>query len=145
MYISDILRVKGSAVVTIIETESIEQAVKRLRMKQFGSLVVCDQHGKLSGIITERDIIRALADKGMSIYSYRVEDCMTFDVVTCSPNDTLQEVMEIMSLRRLRHVPILDENEELCGIISSTDIVKFRLQQYSEEMKVIKDITRIRK
>ena len=145
MYISDILRIKGSTVTTIIETESIEQAVKRLRAKQFGSLVVLNHHGKLSGIITERDIIRGLAEKGLNIWSYRVEDLMTFDVITRSPTHTLQEVMEVMTLRKLRHVPIVDEKEELCGIISSTDIVKFRLHQYSQEIKVIQDITRIRK
>jgi CBS domain-containing protein len=143
MYISDILGAKGAAVITIVATETIQAAAKILREKRFGSLVVRDRHGKLAGIITERDIIRGVADKGALALSLRVEDLMTREIKTCKPTDLLKDVMEMMSTRKIRHVPVID-NGELAGIISSTDIVKFRLTERASEVAVLRDLSRVR-
>ncbi len=143
MHISDILRDKGREVVTIVQTETIQAAAKLLRERKFGSLVVRNSHGKAAGIITERDIIRAIADKGPTVLTFKVEDFMTSDLKTCGPDDLVKDVMEMMSRRRIRHVPVM-ENGELVGIISSTDIVKYRLDERSSEVEVLRDLSRSR-
>jgi len=143
MYISDIIETKGAAVTTIVETETIQAAAKILREKRFGSLVVRDRHGKLAGIITERDLIRGVADKGAAALNYRVEDLMTRDVKTCKPTDLVKDVMEMMASRKIRHVPVVVSGE-LVGIISSTDIVKFRLSERASEVAVLRDLSRAR-
>ena len=144
MNISELLDAKGHAVTTIVQTESIHDAAKVLREKKFGSLIVRDQQGRLAGIITERDVIRGLADKGAVVLTYRVEDLMTSEVKVCRPYDRVKEVMDMMSLRKIRHVPVLDDNDELCGIISSTDIVKYRLSERASEVSVLQDISRVK-
>lgn len=142
MYISDILEQKGTAVTTIVQTESIADAAKILREKKFGSLVVRDRQGRLAGIITERDIIRGIAEKGATALTYVVEDLMSSDLKTCKPTDLVRDVMDMMAKRRIRHVPVVDAEGNLKGIISSTDIVKFRLTERASEVNVLKDITR---
>jgi len=144
MYISDVLEAKGGGVITIVQTETIQAAAKVLRERKFGSLVVRDQHGKLAGIITERDIIRGVAERGSAILNWRVEDLMTRDVKTCKPTQLLKDVMEMMTRRHIRHVPVIDENRNLVGIISSTDIVRFRLSERSGEVAVLRDLNTAR-
>ena len=143
MYVAEILRAKGADVVTIVQTETIEAAAKVLREKKFGSLTVRDRSGKLAGIITERDIIRAVADKGASGLTYKIEDFMTREVRTCKTSASIKDVMELMALRRIRHVPVV-ENGELLGMISSNDIVKYRLEERSAEVAVMRDVARSR-
>ncbi len=143
MYVAEILRAKGADVITIVETETIEAAAKVLRERKFGSLVVRDRTGKLAGIITERDIIRAVADKGASGLTYKVEDFMTREVRTCKTTASIKDVMELMALRRVRHVPVLEDGL-LKGMVSSTDVVKFRLEERAAEVAVLRDVSRSR-
>jgi len=143
MYVAEILRAKGAGAITIVQTESVEAAAKILREKKFGSLVVRDRSGKLAGIITERDIIRGIADRGASSLSFKVEDLMTREVKTCKSTDSIKDVMQLMAQRRVRHVPVV-ENGELLGMISSTDVVKFRLEEKASEVAVLRDLSRTR-
>jgi CBS domain-containing protein len=143
MNVAEILRAKGAGVITIVQTETIETAAKVLKDKKFGSLAVRDRSGKLAGIITERDIIRGIADRGVASLSYKVEDMMTREVKTCKTTDSLKDVMRLMALRRVRHVPVV-ENGELLGMISSTDVVKYRLEEQAGDLAVLRDITRSR-
>ena len=128
MNVADVLRAKGAEVVTIVLTETIETAAKVLREKRFGSLTVRDRSGKLAGIITERDIIRAVAEKGVNGLTYKVEDFMTREVRTCKSSATIKDVMELMAQRRIRHVPV----------------VKYRLEERASEVAVLRDLTRAR-
>ncbi len=143
MYVAEILRAKGAGVITIVQTETIEAAAKVLRERKFGSLAVRDRSGKLAGIITERDIIRGIAEKGASSLAYKVEDMMTREVKVCKTTDSLKDVMQLMAQRRVRHVPVV-ENGELLGMISSTDVVKYRLEEQAGELAVLRDVTRSR-
>ena len=143
MNVADVLRAKGAEVVTIVLTETIETAAKVLREKRFGSLTVRDRSGKLAGIITERDIIRAVAEKGVNGLTYKVEDFMTREVRTCKSSATIKDVMELMAQRRIRHVPVV-ESGELLGMISSNDVVKYRLEERASEVAVLRDLTRAR-
>ncbi len=143
MNVAEILRAKGAGVITIVQTETIQSAAKILKEKKFGSLAVRDRSGKLAGIITERDIIRGIADRGATSLTYKVEDMMTREVKTCKTTDSLKDVMRLMAMRRVRHVPVV-ENGELLGIISSTDVVKYRLEEQAGELAVLRDVTRTR-
>jgi len=141
MNVAEILRAKGAGVITIVQTETIETAAKVLKEKKFGSLAVRDRSGKLAGIITERDIIRGIADRGVASLSYKVEDMMTREVKTCKTTDSLKDVIRLMAMRRVRHVPVV-ENGELLGI--STDVVRFRLEEQASDLAVLRDVTRSR-
>ncbi|MEI6986890.1 MAG: CBS domain-containing protein [Rhodospirillaceae bacterium] len=143
MNVAEILRAKGAGAITIVQTETILDAAKILRDKKFGSLVVRDRKGKLSGIITERDIIRGIADMGAAGLTLKVEDLMTREVKTCKSSDSIAEVMSLMALRRVRHIPVV-ENGDLLGMISSTDVVKYRLVEKANEVEVLRDISRSR-
>lgn len=142
MLIEDLLKIKGHGVTTIVQTETVQDAVKVLRQKRFGALVVRDLHGEVVGLITERDIIRALADKGTALLTYQVEEVMTADIKICRPTDPLKAVIEVMAAQHVRHVPVLNQQDKLCGIISGTDIIRFRLSELSSEIEVLRNLNR---
>ena len=143
MNVADILRAKGAGAITIVQTETVAAAAKILREKKFGSLVVRDRSGKLAGIITERDIIRGIAEKGAACLSFKVEDLMTREVKVCRTTDSIKDIMQLMAVRRVRHVPVV-EGGELLGMVSSTDVVKFRLEETAGEVAVLRDLSRAR-
>lgn len=140
MNIADILRTKGSSVVTILPTDTVESAAQALASKRIGAVVVRDRRGKLVGILSERDITRGLADNAAAVLGFKVEDLMTKDVKCCTPADTVKEIMSVMTLRRIRHVPVLD-GEDLVGLVSIGDIVKSRLDEQAHEVAVLRDLS----
>src|SRR5262245_31740973 len=103
MNVATILRQKGRAVTTAPPTTTLLEVAHRLALKRIGAIVVIDAHGELTGIISERDIIRALAEAGPSCLSQPVANTMTRQVVTCQETDTLDELMAMMTARRFRH------------------------------------------
>jgi len=115
-----------------------------LRDKKFGSLVVRDRHGRLAGIITERDIIRGVGDRGPSALGFKVEDLMTREVKVCRATDLIRDVVELMNTRKIRHVPVVDEKGDAIAMISSTDIVRHRLSEKSSEVAVLRDLSRVK-
>ena len=130
-------------VLTVGPGHTLRQVSVAMHSRKVGAAVVVDPDGEGVGIITERDIIRAVADKGTSGLTYKVEDFMTREVRTCKTSASIKDVMELMSLRRVRHVPVL-ENGELLGMVSSTDVVKYRLEERSVEVAGLRDVTRSR-
>ena len=127
MMLQDILRAKGTALYSIHPEASLEEVVQSLVKHNCGSLLVCEKadcgHGRLLGIITERDILRACAKHHSQYDRLEVADVMTRDVVTASPTDSVEDTMGLMTERRVRHLPIV-ENDHLLGIISIGDVVK---------------------
>jgi CBS domain-containing protein len=127
MMLQDILAAKGSTVYAISSQATLEDVVQSLVKHNCGSLVVCAaddcQQGRLLGIITERDILRAVAKNPAELDRLKVADVMTRDVVTGTPTDTVEDTMGLLTDRRVRHLPILD-NDRLVGIISIGDVVK---------------------
>ncbi len=132
MHVDAILRSKGSAVETVRPDATIGAAVALLRRKGIGALVVSEDGTALAGILSERDIIHALADHGAAMLDARVERFMTRRVFTCTPRDTVGELMAEMTERRIRHIPVL-RNDALIGIISIGDVVKHRLDEIEWE------------
>ncbi len=127
MLLQDILAAKGSTVHAINAQATLEDVVQSLVKHNCGSLVVCEandcSHGRMLGIVTERDILRAVAKNRAQLERLKVADVMTRDVVTGSPTDSVEDTMGLLTDRRVRHLPILD-NDRLVGIISIGDVVK---------------------
>ncbi len=125
MRISDVLRRKGSDVATIGRTMTVGQLVATLGERNIGAAVVTGDAGVV-GIVSERDVVRRLRDLGADLLAATVEQIMTADVLSCSPDDTVDQLAEVMTERRIRHVPVLRDGE-LVGIVSIGDVVKSRI------------------
>ena len=138
MQVKFILKNKGGTVETIRATGLITDAIDRLRTKRIGVLVVSETGSDIAGIVSERDIVTGLAEHGADLLDQRVETIMTREVKTCSPDDTIISVMEMMTGRRIRHIPVLRDGA-LAGIVSIGDAVKFRLQELETEASHLRD------
>jgi CBS domain-containing protein len=132
MDVQTILRSKGRSVATIHPAATVERAVALLRARGIGALVVSEDGESVVGIISERDIVGALAHRGTGLLTLRVDEVMTRPVVTCSPDDSVAELMAEMTNRRIRHLPVV-RNERLVGIVSIGDVVKSRLDEIEYE------------
>lgn len=126
MNVARILKDKGRNVVTVKADTSLGDIINMLAEKKIGAIVVCSDELKVEGIITERDIVRVIADNGADVLSKPVHLHMTTDVYTCAAQDTAEWLMEIMTTHRFRHMPVV-ENERLTGIISIGDVVKQKI------------------
>ena len=137
MNIASILRTKGSEVSTARPDEKINAVVQKLKKKGIGALVLRDDGSKKLGIISERDIIGALAEHGPEALDLPVGDVATWTVQTCEPEESVDKVMAIMTKWRIRHLPVVDK-EELIGIVSIGDIVKYRLEEIASEAEALR-------
>jgi len=143
MHISDILRVKGTHVTTVQQTNTIASVVRILAEKRLGAVVVEDRWAKMVGIFSERDLVGALANRGADALGLEVRELMTTTVITCTSNDRVDAVMGKMTMNRIRHLPVIDDGR-LAGIVSIGDLVHSRLDEKELEAGVLLDITRMR-
>jgi CBS domain-containing protein len=139
MQVRHILQGKGRDVVAIAKTATIAEAAKLLTEKRIGALVVKDGQGGLTGIFSERDLVQAIAQGAGTALGQPVGDHMTPDPQTCGENDTVESVMETMTHGRFRHVPVLDGEHKLCGMISIGDVVKSRIAETVSEAAALRD------
>ena len=142
MLISDVLRVKGSNVVRVAAAERIELAVRKLAEHRIGALVVEDRWMRPVGIFSERDFINAVARDGAKILGSDVRELMSTRIISCHSSDRVDAVLATMTTKRIRHLPVIDDNE-LRGIVSIGDLVKHRLDEKELEASVLLDITRM--
>jgi CBS domain-containing protein len=139
MHVADILRTKGNKVVTVRPDLPIEHLAQRLRLEGIGAAVVSKDGATIDGIVSERDIVRALAEYGATgLPAKAAADVMTKAVVTCSPEDTISHVSKVMTKRRIRHLPVVVD-QKLAGIVSIGDIVGHRLDELELETNVLRD------
>jgi CBS domain-containing protein len=138
MTVEHILRSKGRSVVTIEPNRTLSEAAKLLSEQRIGAVLVCNASGPVLGIISERDIVRAVASRGAAALDEPVTRSMTEKVVTCTCESAINEVMEIMTEGKFRHVPVM-EGGRLTGIVSIGDIVKHRLAEVEAETKAMLD------
>ena len=137
MLIEHILATKGPDVVTLRSDASVADAVARLREFRIGAIVVSDDNGATAaGILSERDVVRALAEAGAAALERRVAEVMTIDVHTCPPTATIEDLMEAMTARRIRHIPVVADGR-LVGVVSIGDIVKHRMGELSLEAQTL--------
>jgi len=133
--VAALLQGKGHDVLTVTPDSSVGALVKLLAERRIGALPVVDGDGRLKGIVSERDVVRALAaDSG--VMERRVDTLMTRDVKTCGPQDAVVELMEVMTRERFRHLPVI-ENGRLVGIISIGDVVKQRVAEAQYELEAL--------
>jgi CBS domain-containing protein len=142
MYVFNILKAKGHETMTIGPDEPITAALAVLEEKRIGALLVLDDHGKIAGILSERDLVRAMNKHRESIFSKRVGELMTTRVVTCSPKDPVAAIMGMMTAQRFRHVPVVDDGK-LVGIISIGDVVKSRIEEAEAEVDALRQYIRL--
>jgi CBS domain-containing protein len=126
MSLKAILAAKGNEVVSISSTADLATASKLLKKRQIGVLVVLGEDGRLVGILSERDIVHAMAESGDAVQHLPVSQVMTGKVVTCDVNDSISGVMERMTQGKFRHMPILDK-DRLAGIVSNRDLLSWHL------------------
>ena len=131
MRIADVLRNKGSAVATVESRASVAQLVAALAEHNVGAMVVLGPEG-IAGIVSERDVVRKLHDRGGELLAAPVSEIMTSEVFTCTPKDSVDSLTVLMTERRIRHVPVVDGGE-LVGIVSIGDVVKSRISQLQED------------
>jgi len=139
MYVRDILSTKGGRIVTIRPDATIAAATQLLAKHRIGAVLVTDATDGIAGILSERDIVRGLAKHGATVADLSVSDLMTRDVHTCTPNDTIADIMGVMTAQRIRHLPVLDEDGRLAGIVSIGDVVKQRLDETKLEVESLRD------
>lgn len=132
MNVESILNAKGRSVITIAPDASVGDAVELLRAKGIGALVVSGDGASVAGILSERDIVHALSERGPRLLELKVSDLMTRHVFTCKPGDSVADLMAEMTDRRIRHLPVV-ENGRLKGIVSIGDVVKNRLDEVESE------------
>lgn len=139
MNVQSILSVKGTEVVTIAPSASLEVATEMLRERGFGALIASVDGVSLDGILSERDIVRSLAENGAATLQADVASCMSSEVFTCTASDSIDSLMSLMTERRIRHLPVVDSDGGVAGMISIGDVVKFRLGELERENDQLHD------
>jgi CBS domain-containing protein len=134
--IADVLEEKGHEVLRIEADATVLDAIERMVESNVGALLVTDED-KLAGIVTERDYLRRVTLEGRTEKETLVREIMSAPLVYVTPDTSVEECMAIMTERRIRHVPVLDDHHELTGIVSIGDLVKFQSQQQSFQIKLL--------
>ena len=129
----------GKRVETISSSATLHDLVNALNVHHVGALVVSPDGKKIEGIVSERDVVRAMPGKLNELADIRVRDLMTADVITCTPDSSVASIMTVMTERRIRHVPVVDESGNLLSIISIGDIVKAHINELDVERKALSD------
>jgi CBS domain-containing protein len=131
MRISDVLRHKGAEVATVRGDATVSELLSRLAQHNVGALVVSDDGTTVAGIVSERDVVRRLHVEGEGLLHHRVRDIMTADVATCEPDHAVDDLMRVMTERRIRHVPVVVDGR-LAGLVSIGDVVKSRIGELED-------------
>lgn len=138
MNVAAILKEKGGDIITATPKTSLYEITKILSKHRIGCIVVCSVDGLIAGIVSERDVVRRIADVGMEALDQPVSQCMTRKVVTCSESDTMGYIMTEMTDGRFRHLPVVNK-KKLIGLISIGDVVKCRIAEAEMEAAAIRD------
>lgn len=138
MKVEQILQSKGTEVYAVSEDAAIAEAVAILNDKNIGAVLVRDSKDGIAGILSERDVVRRLGDKGADALSLKVKDCMTQDPFTCSPDASVDDLMAQMTEKRVRHLPVMNDGKIL-GVVSIGDVVKRKIEQAEKEAEALKE------
>ncbi len=138
MNVASILKLKGRAVTTARPDSSLQTVAEKLGAKKIGAVVVVGDNGTVAGIISERDIIRAIGDRGARALAEPVSEVMTRHVVSCTETSELDELMEMMTKGRFRHLPVIEDGA-LVGIVSIGDVVKYHIAEVEMEVSAMRN------
>ena len=137
MTVRSILDTKGHNVLSVESEAKLSAAIKLLAERKIGAVLVMNQ-GRLEGILSERDIVRVLGERGARVLEEPVSAVMTRKVVSCRQSDTVAGIMEMMTLGKFRHLPVIEEGM-VVGLISIGDIVKWRVREFENEQEALRD------
>jgi len=137
MKLAELLRGRSQETVKIRASQNIAEAAAALTENKIGALLVEDDAGEIVGILSERDIVGGMAPHGADLHDVEVEELMTRNVIHCSPQDTVHEAMAMMTDRRIRHLPVF-EDDKLVGFISIGDLVKCRIMEVQQEAEAMR-------
>ena len=138
MNVASILKVKGKSVATARPEDTLESIARKLASRKIGAIVIVGDSGNVTGIISERDIVRAVAEQGAASLQQPVSNVMTTSVMSCNESSTLDQMMAVMTQGRFRHVPVIEEGA-LVGIISIGDVVKHHIAEVEMEVTAMRD------
>ncbi len=141
MIVKNILAGKRGNVVTIEPTADLTAAIKLLAERRIGAVVILGADDRIVGILSERDIVRVLAERGPTALNEPVGQVMTRDVKTCSEDDTIEGLMGHMTMGKFRHMPVVEQGK-LVGIVSIGDVVKNRVEEIEREAAALRDYIR---
>lgn len=136
MKVSRILQAKGNDVVAVSPQRPVLEVVAELKARRIGAVLVLDDDERIAGILSERDVVHALADEGPDLERLRAADLMTTEVTVCEPHFDVNEVMRQMTAGRFRHVPVVQDGR-VAGIISIGDVVRARIQELEQETEAL--------
>jgi CBS domain-containing protein len=137
MTVKSILAAKGGDIVTIEPTADLAAAAKRLAERRIGALVISGAGGRLAGILSERDIVRMVSEKGAAALEITVGQAMTRNVATCGEDESIASIMERMTAGKFRHMPVVSKGE-LVGLVSIGDVVKHRVGEIEQESEAMR-------
>lgn len=137
MILEQILREKGGAVFSVAESATLKEAAELLDSRKVGAMVILNEAGMVIGVVSERDVVRAVAKSGAAALKTTVSDVMSRQVVTAKPGDTLEQAMAKMTDRRIRHLPVV-AGQRLLGVISIGDLVKWRIAEATAEVDAMR-------
>lgn len=141
MNVKAILAAKGGDVISIEPTATLAAAVQLLSKHRIGALVIGGAGGRLAGILSERDIMRALSEHGAEALNMQVGQVMTRNVLTCGEDDSIADIMERMTAGKFRHLPVVTKGR-LAGLVSIGDVVKQRVEEIESESEAMRDYIR---
>jgi len=127
-------KARGAGVVTVSPDVTVTDAARALATNRIGAVIAVEDGGAIAGILSERDIVRGIALQGEGCLSSKVRDLMTAAVLTCHEDDTLESLMQTMTSKRIRHLPVVDAEDQLTGIVTIGDVVKSRLDEADMEV-----------
>ncbi|MDX2258582.1 MAG: CBS domain-containing protein [Hyphomicrobiaceae bacterium] len=137
MNVAAVLKAKGRAVATAHASATLQEIAEQLANRKIGAIVIVDDHGSVAGIVSERDVVRAVASGGETNLKAAVSSVMTRNVVTCAESQTIEDLMAVMTKGRFRHVPVVD-NGRLVGIVSIGDVVKHHIAEVEMEVSAMR-------
>ena len=136
MLVSQILKIKGDEVSTASPDDTLASAAGRLHSERIGALLVTE-NDQVAGVLSERDIVSALAERGPAALQSPVRDCMTAEVIVAKPTETVDVLLARMTDRRVRHLPVVHDGR-LCGVVSIGDLVKHKISEVEAEAQGLK-------
>jgi CBS domain-containing protein len=137
MKLAELIKGKQKEIVKIRASSTIAEAAATITQHKIGALLVNDEGGSILGILSERDIVRGMGQHGADLHDVLVSELMTVNLIRCAPGDTVNEAMAMMTDRRIRHLPVF-EDEQLVGFISIGDLVKCRMMEVQSEAEALR-------
>ncbi len=137
MFINNIILRKGSDIISVEPNSTVTEVVRILAERRIGAVMVLEGN-KLVGVLSERDVVRGVAVSGSAVLDEKVSSLMTKTVVTCTPHQHVNEALALMTDRRIRHLPVLDDDGKLAGMISIGDLVNARINEVEQEADALK-------